>query len=173
MPSSRNIITVIITLIILSLGYAFYAEFCRQIEPCPLCVVERIILLAITIPASIFFLHNPRHKIFKWIYSTIIIIIAGFGIKVAAHHVWLTNLPLDRQPLSCGMPIDVMYQNLPLSSFLHKILAGDAECARVNWHILGVNAPLAVLLLYSVIILLIIINLLVNFNTTNAYQNDK
>ena len=157
MPSKRKIISMIIALIIISLGSAFYAEFNLHIEPCPLCIAERVILFAILIPTTIFFIHNPKSKIFKWIYSIMIIIIAGFGIKVSAHHVWLTNLPPDQQPLSCGMPLDVMYQNLPLHSFLHKVLMGDAECAKVNWHILGINAPTVVVALFTFILLLTLI----------------
>ena len=157
MPSNRNILAVIIALIIISLGYAFYAEFQLHLEPCPLCIVERVIIFTIAIPASLFFMHNPKNKFFKLMYSLPIVILAGFGIKVAAHHVWLTNLPADQQPLSCGMPLGAMYQALPLNSFLHKILAGDAECAKVSWQILGISAPMAVLLLCSVIILLTLI----------------
>jgi disulfide bond formation protein DsbB len=83
------------------------------------------------------------------------IIIAGFGIKVSIHHVWLTELPPEQQPLSCGMPLDVMYQNLPFWHFLHKVLMGSAECAKVNWQILGINAPTAVTLLFTLILLLV------------------
>lgn len=156
MLNARKTISVIIALIITSLAYAFYAESNLHIEPCPLCIAERVILFILLLPAIIFFIHNPKSLIFKWIYSGMIIIIAGLGIKVSAHHVWLTNLPPSLQPLSCGMPLDVMYQSLPLHSFLHKVLEGGAECAKVNWHIFGVNAPLAVLTLFALIILLTI-----------------
>lgn len=156
MLSTQKVMSVIIALVITSLGCAFYAEFNLHIEPCPLCIAERVILFTILIPATIFFVHNPKTKIFQWSYSIIIIVIAGFGIKVAAHHVWLTNLPPNLQPLSCGMPLSVMYQNLPLNSFLHKVLEGDAECAKVNWHILGINAPTIAVALFTFILALTI-----------------
>jgi len=154
MLTNRKKISVIIALVLISLGYAFYAEFALNLEPCPLCIVERVILATILVPALIFLMHNPRNKLFKCLYSLVIIGISGFGIKVAAHHVWLTQLPPEQQPLSCGMPLGVMYQSLPLHSFLHKILEGDAECAKVTWHILGINAPNAVLILFVIIILI-------------------
>ena len=154
MLSNRKKISVIIALVLISLGYAFYAEFALNLEPCPLCIVERVILAAILVPALIFLIHNPRNNLFKYLYSLCIIGISGFGIKVAAHHIWLTQLPPEQQPLSCGMPLGAMYQSLPLHSFLHKILEGDAECAKVTWRVLGINAPLAVLILFVVIILL-------------------
>lgn len=159
---NRTILSAIIALIILALCYAFYAEFAMHLEPCPLCIAERVILATIVLPALIFLIHNPKQLIFRWLYSIIIFALAAFGIKTSAHHVWLTNLPPDQQPLSCGMPLGMMYQNLPINSFLHKVLAGDAECAKVDWHILGLSAPMAVLLLFSIIILLTLYTLFCN-----------
>lgn len=159
---NRTALSAIIALIIIALCYAFYAEVIIHLEPCPLCIAERVILAAIIIPAAVFLIHNPKRIIFKLIYAIIIFTISGFGIKVAAHHIWLTNLPPDQQPLSCGMPLVVMFQNMPLDGFIHKVLAGDAECAKVNWHILGVNAPIAVLILFSVIIVLTLYTLFNN-----------
>jgi disulfide bond formation protein DsbB len=135
-----------------SLAYAYYAQFYLGQEPCPLCIVQRVILAAIGLLALIYAIHNPQNWLSR-LYGVIITGFAIFGIKVAAHHVWLTNLPADQQPLSCGMPLDVLYDQLPLTGFIHKILQGDAECAKVKWLVFGMSAPAAVIVLCSIIIL--------------------
>lgn len=151
--SKRFTLAAIITLIILSLCYAFYAQLVQHQEPCPLCIVERVVLAAIILPALLFLIHNPKCKIMQIIYSLLMIFLAGFGLKVSMHHVWLTNLPPEQQPLSCGMPLAFMYQHLPLNSFLQQIMTGSGNCAKVDWRILGISAPMAVAIFFAMIIL--------------------
>lgn len=141
-----------------ALAYAYYSQFAKGIEPCPLCIAERIIIAAIGLFSLIFAIHNNL-SILNRIYSFFIIGITIFGIKIAAHHIWLMNLPPDQQPQSCGMPLEVLYQRVPLNSFLHTILQGDAECAKVNWTIFGLTGPQSALLLFSIITILALYNL--------------
>lgn len=159
MKSTRSILLSIIILILAAISYAFYVEFDLHIEPCPLCIAERVILASILIPSLVYLIHNPSKKIFKLIYVGAIAALSGFGAYVAAHHVWLTHLPPDQQPLSCGMPIHVMYSSLPLHHFLFKILSGDAECANTHWYIFNIGAPTLVLILFLLIFVLTLFTL--------------
>ncbi|MDQ5921978.1 MAG: protein dithiol:quinone oxidoreductase [Pseudomonadota bacterium] len=152
--SARKIFVAITVLSMLSLIYSFYAEFYLKFEPCPLCVVQRIIIIAIMLFAIIFSTHTPRIKLSTRIYGVIIAGLALFNIKVAAHHVWLINLPIEQQPLSCGMPLNILYQRVSLPNFLQTILQGDAECAKLTWTILGMQPPYAVIILCGTILLL-------------------
>ena len=154
--SSRKILFTIALLCILSIAYAYYAQFHRGYQPCPLCIAERVILATTGLLALIYAIHNPLGWM-RRVYGIILISIAIFGIKVAAHHQWLINLPEDQQPLSCGMPLAVLYDRVPLHSFLHTVLQGDAECSKVNWLILGMTGPTAVIVLCSLIIVLALI----------------
>lgn len=151
---SNRMLFLLITLICIgSLGYAFYAQFYQGQEPCPLCIAQRIILAIIAVLAFLFALHNPKNWLSR-IYGLIITGFAVFGIKVAAHHLWLINLPADKQPLSCGMPLNILYEELPLTGFIHKVLQGDAECSAIKWNVFGMHAPTAVIVLCSIIIFL-------------------
>lgn len=136
-----------------SLLYAYYAQFVLGKEPCPLCIAERIIIVATGLLGLIFAIHSPKGIVNK-IYSIIIILITLFGVKIAVHHIWLMNLPIDQQPVSCGMPLNILFQRVTLNSFIHTVLQGDAECGKINWKILGMTGPEAVLLLCIFIIVL-------------------
>jgi disulfide bond formation protein DsbB len=156
LPTNRIIFFVIGLLCTLSVAYAFYAEFYQKIEPCPLCIVQRVIIGLIAVLAFIYAIHNPQNIITK-IYGLVLIFLSAFGIKVAAHHLWLMSLPPEQQPLSCGMPLAMLYQRVPLNSFLHTVLQGDAECGKIIWKIFGITPPIAVIILCSIVIILSLI----------------
>ena len=164
MKHANKIFLIIFVLCLASVAYALYAELYLNATPCPLCIAQRVIIAGIGLLALIFAIHNP-HNWLKYIYNLIIAGLAIFGIKVAAHHIWLINLPPEKQPLSCGMPLEILYKKLPLNNFISHILQGDAECGKVNWIIFGVNAPTAVVILCSIVLLLVIYNLF------TAYRN--
>ena len=150
---NRTIFALISLICICTIAYAFYAQYYQNQQPCPLCIAQRVIIAIIGIVAILGFLTNGN-----WWLSRIIALIntgfAIFGIKTAYHHVWLQNLPLDQQPLSCGMPLEIMYKRLPLDGFLKYILAGDGECAKISWKIFGISAPMASLILFIILGLL-------------------
>ena len=156
LPNNRTLYYTIASIASMSLGYAFYAEFYQHITPCPLCIAQRVIIGFIAILAFVFAIHNPQNLVNK-IYSLVLIALGAFGVKTAAHHQWLMNLPPEQQPLSCGMPLDILFKKVPLHSFLHTVLQGDAECGKVTWIIFGATPPIAVITLCSTIIFLCLI----------------
>ena len=167
LPTNRKIFFFIFITCTFSLAYAFYAEFYQGMEPCPLCIAQRVIIFVIALLSLIYALHNPRGVLSR-IYGLIITVFAAAGIKIAAHHVWLINLPPEQQPLSCGMPLTMLYQRVPLQSFLHTILQGDAECGKITWKVMGILPPVAVIILCSIIAIL---GLLVTLRKKNKFTD--
>lgn len=152
----RQIFLIIAVLNLGSVVYALYAQVYEHVQPCPLCIVQRVIIGLIGILSLLYAFHNPKNFVMR-IYGIVVIVLSGFGIKVAAHHLWLMHLPADKQPVSCGMPINVLFDRLPLKEFLTMILRGDAECGKVNWHIFGLSAPTMVIILCSINVVLALI----------------
>lgn len=151
-----------------SILYSFYAQYHLKVVPCPLCITQRIIIIAICSLSLIFAIIKANGLITK-IFNFIIAMLTVFGIGVALKHLWLINLPPEKQPLSCGIPLEVIYNKVPLSNFLQYILQGDAECAKIDWIVLGMKAPMAVVVLCSIILILTIYNALHKQKRTN-YQ---
>jgi len=154
---NKKIFLLIMVLCSVSIGYALYAQHYLGMDPCPLCMVQRLIIMVMIVVATIAYLHRGSSTLVVRIYAAIIFAFALFGIEVAAHHEWLTTLPLDQQPLSCGMPLALLYQDLPFSTFVHKILAGDAECGTIIWRVMGLHPPVAVIILCSIIAVLALV----------------
>lgn len=155
--TNSKLFLIIAILSSLSLGYAIYAQEVQHIIPCPLCITQRIIIFAIAISGFIFaILSYFSHRLLIQLYALVTGIIAIIGIFVAKQHNHLINLPANQQPASCGMPVNVMFQQLSLPNFISEILHGSGECSQVTWRILGMTPPTAVIILCSIILLIAI-----------------
>ncbi len=121
------------------MGFALYAQYVLLLEPCPLCVFQRI--ATITLGAVFLFatLHNPG-AIGARVYAGLVFLAAGFGVGVASWHVHLQNLPKDKVP-SCGPGFDYIMENFALFDAVSVILKGSGECADVVWRLLGLSMP--------------------------------
>jgi disulfide bond formation protein DsbB len=117
------------------LGFGLYLEHGKGLEPCPLCVFQRIAFICIAVIALIATLHGPG-RIAVWFYSGLISISALIGGAIASRQVWLQHLPADRVP-ECGPGLDYMLEAFPLGQALKMILSGSGECAEVDWSFLG------------------------------------
>lgn len=138
-----------------SIAYAMYGQYVQMQVPCPICIAQRVIFILIAVISIIALLHRSK-GIMNRLYALVIIGLAGFGIKTAYHHWWLQHLPKDQLPLSCGMPLEIYFKQVPLTGFIQYILSGSAECANITWNVFGLNPALAVMLVMVVIAVLAI-----------------
>jgi protein dithiol:quinone oxidoreductase len=125
------------------IAYALYAQFHLGLDPCPLCIFQRIGIAALGVVFLIAALHNPR----RWgtrVYALLIAIAALATIAVAARQLYLQHLPPGAIP-SCGAPLSMMLKFMPLTAVIRKVLTGSGECGIVNWTFLGLAMPAWVL----------------------------
>ena len=121
------------------MGFALYAQHVLLLDPCPLCIIQRIATISLGVVFLIAALHNPG-KIGSRIYGILVTLAAGFGVGVAGWHVRLQNMPQDDIP-SCGPGFEYIVDNFPLSDALSMIFQGSGECAEVVWRLLGLSMP--------------------------------
>jgi disulfide bond formation protein DsbB len=126
------------------LAYAAYTQFYQGLDPCPLCVLQRIgmALLGLTFLAAA--LHNPRGR-GTYAYALLIGLAALATAGVAARHVYVQHLPPGALP-SCGAPLATLLKFMPVWQVIRKILTGSGECSEVTWRFLGLAMPAWVLL---------------------------
>lgn len=122
------------------MGYALYAEHVLLMEPCPLCVFQRMAVIALGIVFLIAGLHHPAGTTGRRLYAGLLFAAAAVGIGVAGRHVWLQNLPPDKVP-ACGPGFDYIIDSFPLADALKLIFTGSGECATVDWSLLGLSMP--------------------------------
>jgi len=126
------------------IGYALYSQFRLGLEPCPLCIFQRIgvALLGVVFLAAT--LHHPRGR-GRYLYALAIGVVALATLLVAARHLYVQSLPPGTLP-SCGAPLSVLLKFTPVWEVVRKVLTGSGECAVVNWRFLGLSMPAWVLI---------------------------
>jgi len=126
------------------LGYAWYSQVVLGLEPCPLCIFQRVGVAAMAVLFALAAIHNPR----TWgarLYGALLTLAALITMGVAARHLWIQHLPEGAVP-ACGATLSYMMDIFPLSDVIRKVLTGSGECAKVSWRFLGLSMPGWVLL---------------------------
>jgi disulfide bond formation protein DsbB len=121
------------------LGFAFYAQFGLHLEPCPLCIFQRIGILAIGIGFALAAALDPV----SWgrkLSAAAIALTALATVGIAARHLYIQSLPPDSVP-ACGASLDWMLKVSPLPDVILKVLTGSGECAKISWRLFGLSMP--------------------------------
>ena len=121
------------------LGAALYLQHMLRQDPCPLCMVQRFIFIAMLVLFAIAMLHNPKRTGVK-IYTALIGLFALSGVGVASRHIWIQHLPKDEVP-ACGPGLNYMLENFPMSEVLQELMHGSGECAAKGWTFLTLGIP--------------------------------
>ncbi|CAG0957838.1 Disulfide bond formation protein B [Burkholderiales bacterium] len=119
------------------LAWAFWLEHIEGLDPCPLCMFQRVAFAAIGLIFLVGTFHNPG-RIGSWIYALLLVAVAGVGAALAARQVWLQSLPANEVP-ACGMGLSYMLESMPFLDVITRVLEGSGECADKGWVFLGLS----------------------------------
>ncbi|TCM68726.1 thiol:disulfide interchange protein DsbB [Acinetobacter calcoaceticus] len=125
---------------VVGMAFALYLEHAQGLEPCPLCVFQRVGLIGLGLISLIAFLHNPLTTVMKRLYAGLGSVAILWSAGVAIRHVWMQSLSADQVP-SCGPGLDYLMDALPLKTVLQQVLSGSGECAMIDWSFLGLSLP--------------------------------
>lgn len=145
------------------LGYGYYLQSFKGIEPCPLCIFQRICYFGIVIFALVAAIHGPR-RIMRAAYGFLIAIVAGIGAAIAARQIWLQHLPPDQVP-ECGPDLSFMLEAYPLTETVARMLRGTGDCAEIKWTFLGLSIPEWSLGCFSLLAMAAIIQVIVGLRS--------
>lgn len=139
LPSART------TFLILFLGctglilVGMYMQYVMGLYPCPLCITQRVFIVAVGLTALLAFIFNPKAT-GRRIFGVLGVLFAIAGGAFSSRQLWLQSLPEDQVP-ACGPSIDYLLENFPLMDALSVLLRGDGNCAEVAWSFLGISIP--------------------------------
>lgn len=140
------------------LGGALYLEHVVGLEPCPMCIVQRICMVLFAMVCLTAALHGPA-RLGRALYGVLALLFAALGALTAGRQVWLQSVP--REQLSSCMPsVEFMLDALQLQDILRLIFHGTAACAEVNWTLFGMSLPEWSLLAFVGMILLSLFQIL-------------
>lgn len=125
------------------LGYAIFEQFQMGVEPCPLCIFQRLAFIAMGIVFLIGAVHNPGAAGRK-AYSLLVLLGASAGVGISAYHLWVQHLPPDLMS-GCTQGWNYMVENYSLryawAKTVEHAFTGHADCAEVNWTLFGLAMP--------------------------------
>ncbi len=121
------------------IAWALYLQYVRDIEPCPLCIFQRVAVIATGVVFLVATLHGPGRG-GAMLYAALTVVAAGIGAGLAAWQVWIQSQPKGAVA-ACGMGLDYMLETLPLTDVIARVLKGSGECAEQGWVLLGLAIP--------------------------------
>ena len=121
---------------ILLLAIGAYMQFVEELEPCPLCISQRLAILATGLVFLIAAVHDKAHSL----YAIVGAVSALIGASISARHVWIQHLPPDQVP-QCSPGLEYVFQHFPLADTIKLMLSGTGECAQIEGIFLGLSIP--------------------------------
>lgn len=137
-------------LAVAALVLAYLLQYVGGLEPCPLCIFQRVAMAGVALFCLIGWVHGPAGLTHR-IYAGLAGLAALAGAAIAARHVWLMHLPADQVP-ACGPGLNYLIQIMPLQQVVSTVLRGDASCATVKGSFAGLSLP-AWSLIYFVLLI--------------------
>lgn len=115
-----------------------YFQHYLGLEPCPLCIFQRISVMVIGVIFLAALLHNPG-AIGRRIYGLLLTLASLSGIGIALRHLWLQYG--THEELSCGGTLDFMLENDPLMKVIADVFKGTGDCGEIVWSLFGISIP--------------------------------
>lgn len=122
------------------MGVALILEHLMGLAPCPLCVFQRVAVIATAMVLVVAVVHSQAGRLAQSVYAVLALLTTAAGAGVAGRHLWLQSLPKDQLP-SCGPELGYMLDILPLQDVVSRVLTGSGECGDVAFSLMGISLP--------------------------------
>ena len=133
------------------IAIALFMQYRIGLEPCPLCIFQRLFVIALGLLWLAAGLHNPTATGRRF-YGVATSALAATGAGIATRHVWLQSLPPESLP-GCGYGLQDMLQMFPLNETLALVFRGSGDCSEVAWRFLGLSIPAWTLIFFLVFLI--------------------
>lgn len=136
------------------LGFALYVQHGMLMNPCNLCVLQRLAFLW----AGVFFLlgalHAPKGRMGRSIYAFLSSVGSAIGAAIAVWHLRLQFLPPSEVPSCNSMDLGYLIGAFSPGEVFDKVFTATGDCAKVDWVFLGITMPGWTLLWYAALLFL-------------------
>jgi disulfide bond formation protein DsbB len=130
----RNRHAFLLMVTILSLFFAYGAEYLFHIDPCSLCIYQRYVYWSLS---GILLIHIIDHKKFHALDTFIYVFLMG-GALLSLYHVGVEE-KIFGAPQVCSISWDKIQSVDDLERSINKSMP---SCDQINWRILGISATL-------------------------------
>ena len=146
--SPRALLALMVAFVVLSMAGGLFFQHVLMLQPCPLCVIQRVAIIGVGLFAAIgVVLPGARGQLVAALLATLS---ALGGAGVASWHSWILVYPPES--MSCGRPFEWFHKDFPLETWLPKLFAGHGDCLKVDWTFLGLAIPNLSLIAFTMLI---------------------
>lgn len=139
LPASyRTVLRWVAVMGVVAAASSFYAQYGQGLNPCPLCILQRVAVLFTTVAAVVCLL-LPAGRHGRTAAALLVSAPALWGMGVGIYQLWLQSLPPLQQP-ACGAPWSFRLRDAPLFEWYEPIVRGTGQCGTVE-RVLGVPLP--------------------------------
>ena len=140
------------------IGAALLIQLIYELEPCPLCITQRIIFIVIGF-IFVFFLLLKHNFITRIAHLLMLATASITGIVFSGRHImiqekWITV------PAECGIDLNYMFENFPLTQAMNLLFKGTGDCSNIDWNFIGITLPQLALMGYLLFLTIAIITFL-------------
>ena len=122
-----------------TVALALVIQTIYELEPCPLCITQRIVFMCIGVLFFIAAFIKPATLAAK-LFTLLQLIAALVGAGWAIRH-WYLQVHKGEMIADCGVGFDYMFENFPLKKAFTLIFKGTGDCAAIDWTLLGLTLP--------------------------------
>lgn len=119
------------------LTFGLYLQHGLGLEPCPLCILQRIAFFGVGFFALLGTMLGTRKLAARACAGAMLLCALG-GLGTALWQSWLQRHP-PADPFACGPGLDYLVETLPLAEWLPKVFAGEGQCTAIDWTFLGLT----------------------------------
>ncbi|KLT72957.1 disulfide bond formation protein DsbB [Neisseria arctica] len=143
----------IVLLSLLTAVGSFFSQYVLGLNPCVLCILQRVSVLAVGIVTLLAACSAQRKPMARTLSALFVSIPAVYGAGVAVYQMWLQSLPPGTAP-ACGAPWTFRLRDWPLFDIWEPVVRGFGDCA-VPDYFLGVPLPVWSILYFAFVLLLV------------------
>jgi disulfide bond formation protein DsbB len=138
MLKSRSLLAVVFIMAVVAMSAGYYTQHVVGLEPCPLCIVQRMAYVSAGLAALIGALTGRFVRVRRG-FASLTALLAAAGAGVAGWQCWLIAHPPEWA--SCGRPFYWMLENNSLVALIPKLFKGEGDCLKVDWTLLSFSIP--------------------------------
>lgn len=149
----RKSLWLIVLLSILTTIGSLFAQYVMGMNPCVLCILQRLAVIAVSIMALLTAFGKQTTRLDRTVRAILVSIPASYGMGVSIYQIYLQSLPPGTAP-SCGAPWTFRLRDWPLFDLYEPIIRGFGDCA-IPDYFLGISLPVWSILYFGFVLLLL------------------
>lgn len=138
---------------------ALYFQHGMGLQPCVMCIYERLALFAVLF-AGVIGIIAPKFFLFRWLALAIGLFGAIKGLMLSIKH---TDYQLNPAPWNTCSPFLDFPETLPLDKWFPKLFAAGGDCGKISWEFLGLVMPQWLIVVFAIYTLVLALLALAQF----------